>query len=69
MSQEKGSWHQLCEAVSVESDPGKVIELVQQLIIALDERKTKADAGPKATQANVTPLPLRSPSSARRHRE
>jgi len=61
MSQEKGNWRELCGAVSVESDPRRVNELVQQLIIALDERKPKAGSGPKAIQRGVTPCPVYSP--------
>jgi hypothetical protein len=40
MSHEKGTWRELCEAASVESDPEKVLELVRRIVIALDEQAT-----------------------------
>jgi len=50
MSQRKGDWRELCEAVMIESDPGRLTELAQQLISALDERKTKPASWQKTTQ-------------------
>jgi hypothetical protein len=50
MSQKKGDWRELCEAVMVESDPGRLTELTQQLIRALDERKTNPASWPQTTQ-------------------
>jgi hypothetical protein len=33
------SWRELCEAVVNETDPEKLMQLTEQLIVALDERK------------------------------
>jgi len=33
------SWRELCEAVVNETDPEKLMQLAEQLIVALDERK------------------------------
>jgi len=39
MTQEAGSWREICEAMANESDPKKMMELAQQLVAALDRRK------------------------------
>ena len=40
MTQEKGKWREICEAMVKESDPRKMSELAAQLDAALDEQKS-----------------------------
>jgi hypothetical protein len=40
MTQEKGKWREICEAMVKESDPRKMSELAAQLVAALDEQKS-----------------------------
>lgn len=38
MTHEKGDWRELCEAAARETDSEKLLELIQKLTKALDER-------------------------------
>jgi hypothetical protein len=44
MSQGKRDWRKLCKAITEEQDSGKLFELIQQLLAALDERKSSASS-------------------------
>ena len=39
MTQERGKWREICEAIVKESDPAKMSELAAQLMAALDEQE------------------------------
>jgi hypothetical protein len=39
MTQEEGSWQQICEAMVTEANPKKMIELAEKLLSALNEEK------------------------------
>jgi hypothetical protein len=43
MFAEKRDWQALCEAASKEKDPGKLRDLITELLKALDERKAASD--------------------------
>jgi len=49
-------WKRLCHLVADESDPKKLIELVEQLIGALDARKEQPE-GPDRRPKSVVPVP------------
>jgi hypothetical protein len=42
MTPEKKDWRELCAAVANELDSERVLDLVEQLVAALDERKSNA---------------------------
>ena len=50
MTQEKGKWREICEAMVKELDPIKVSELAAQLVAALDEKGLGSTPKPKAIQ-------------------
>jgi hypothetical protein len=39
MTQERGKWLAICEAMVREADPAKMLELAARLVAALDEQK------------------------------
>jgi hypothetical protein len=51
MTQEKGKWSEICEAMMKELDPKKMSELAAQLVAALDEQRALAAARPKTIRA------------------
>lgn len=53
MAQQDANWREICEAMVNESDPQKLSELAQQLVIALDEEKLRGRLNPRALQAQT----------------
>ncbi len=51
MTQERGKWREICEAIVMELDPAKMSELAAQLVAALDEQHAWAAPPSKVTQA------------------
>jgi hypothetical protein len=51
MAQQDANWREICEAMVNESDPQKMSELAQQLVIALDEQKLRAALSPRTIEA------------------
>jgi hypothetical protein len=51
MVQQDASWREICEAMVNESDPQKLSELAQQLVIALDEERLMGRLSPRTFQA------------------
>jgi hypothetical protein len=45
MSVEKRDWQQLCDEISREHDPDRLMMLISELLEALDERKALAKRG------------------------
>jgi hypothetical protein len=41
MTLDEKDWRQLCARAAVESDPNRLLEIIDQLIVALDERRDK----------------------------
>ncbi|HSZ64381.1 MAG TPA: hypothetical protein VK828_21460 [Terriglobales bacterium] len=39
MTIDEKEWRQLCALAAVESDPDRLLEIIDQLIVVLDERK------------------------------
>lgn len=39
MTIDEKDWQQLCALAAVESDPRRLLEIIDQLIVALDERR------------------------------
>ena len=56
MTQEKGKWREICEAMVKESDPRKMSELAAQLVAALDEQKSGSGLRAKNIQTE-SPTP------------
>jgi hypothetical protein len=53
MAQQDANWREICEAMVNESDPQKLSELAQQLVIALDEEKLRGRLNPRTLQAQT----------------
>jgi hypothetical protein len=51
MTQERGKWREICEAMMRELDPAKMSELAAQLVAALDEQKVGTPPRAKVIQA------------------
>ncbi len=56
MTQERGKWREICEAMVRELDPAKMSELAAQLVAALDEQNT-------GTAPSAKLIPAGSPSA------
>lgn len=54
MTKERRDWRELCAAVVNEQDPVKLLELMEELLDALGERKTEICANTARTDDAVT---------------
>jgi hypothetical protein len=57
MTAENRDWQDLCEAASKEPDSKRLMNLVSELIKALDERKTPANGAPAEVRSRVVETP------------
>jgi hypothetical protein len=44
MTEERRDWRELCAAVANEQDPVRLLELMEELVATLEERKTRVCA-------------------------
>jgi len=63
MTQERGKWLEICEAMVKEVDPAKMLELAAQLVAALDEQKVGTAPRAKVIQADSAQPQSKSRSS------
>lgn len=51
MTEERGDWRELCAAIASERDRSKLLELLEELVVALDRRKSDSTEPSAATGA------------------